>query len=674
MQTLETNVAKIEIGNSKQTTTYVATLAERAPHEHTELFAVISLPLLNPAATADCERIATAIINALRRCYKRTPESSTFELALGEINDEISKLTALGQHTWIGKISGVIAVREGHTFFAAATGKANVMLLRGDSFNEITDSNTPKHPLKTFDTFSSGKIKVNDVLIITTAELFNHISIDRAKNILIKNSLELAAQEYVRIIEDTAGPEVAFGTLLLQEREATFEAEAQFETTQYQTKPSPQNLFATLKTKAQATLNKDTALGILESVKGAAGKTKKIDVKKISKNAYELSTAHLANLKNQAQKYRGWHYSSILNFFKNSSPAKKFFIISCCVLAIAIIGNLWLARGRRQNAALDAAFTSAKTQIEKLLSDANSRFLFKDTAATQELLGTAQKQINTIATRTEEQTTLKTELEQQAIALQNKIDKIETVSVKTLATLSTAEHLIVLPDTLSTETNKTISSYTISNNTTSDGSIKTPSDIVTSTYLTNNTAAIFDGQSLSVWNFAQGTSGAPYFLNVPNVSDFTGLTRYATNGRIYTLDSGKGQVISFGINGNQITKAQTALTDPALTKGTALAVDGSIYVLTTDSIRKYTAGKRVVFNFPTLQKPFSGNGKLYASSTAQSIYLLDTNGRIIIMNKSGELQRILQNNDIAGAQDFTVNEATKKIYILRKGSLVEISL
>jgi rRNA metabolism SBDS family protein len=52
-----------------------------------------------------------------------------------------------------------------------------------------------------------------------TPDLFKHLSIDRLKNILSNNTLEIGAQEVVRILEDNAGPEVAFATLLVQETE-----------------------------------------------------------------------------------------------------------------------------------------------------------------------------------------------------------------------------------------------------------------------------------------------------------------------------------------------------------------------------------------------------------------------------------------------------------------------
>lgn len=672
METLETNVAKIQIGNSKQTNTYVTTLAERTVHEDCELFAVVALPLLNPAAADDCERIGSGILGALRRCFKRSANENTFEVALGEINDEIGKLSSLGQHNWTGKISAVIGVRLGSRFYVTATGKASALLMRAGEFNEITETSNPKHVLKTFDTFSAGKIKVGDVLIITTAELFNHVSIDRIKNILSQNTLEIAAQEMVRIIEDTAGPEVAFGTLLLQETEPLLGSAEGIQTSDFVAQPGKNKILDGLTDKAKQVMSRESALKIWQTVRTATKRRPNLSMKKLSGMALAGGSAGISRIKEQAQNYKNIDFKAPVSTFKGFSKSKKFFAISVIVLVLAVVINLFVARGKRNVSSSATTFEQNKTAIVKILSDADGKLVFKDELTASSLVNEARDKIQTLAPANTSQEQAKADLEKQATELTQRINKIETPTVTPLATLSNSENLVTLPNVLATATGKVVVSYNTNTKATEDGTLRTNTDIVDSVYVSDTQALVFDGQGLNMWNYSKGTHGAEFFLNVPKASDFMGFVRYPTNNRAYTADTTLGQVISYLITGSTISKPLVSVKDSAIKDAQDIAIDGSVYVLTKTGINKYTAGKPVAFTFPVLAEAFSGKGKLYTDAKSKNIYVLDSNGRIIITDKTGKLTKTLQSDDLKGASDFTVDETAKAIYVLHNGSLLRI--
>ncbi|MBP9686292.1 MAG: hypothetical protein KBD66_00660 [Candidatus Doudnabacteria bacterium] len=676
MDTLETNVAKIQIGNSKQTNTYVTTIAERTPHEDCELFAIVALPLLNPAAADDCERIATGIIATLRRAYKRSNNESTFEVALGEINDEIGKLASLGQSNWTGKISAVIAARQGKTFSAAATGKTSAILMRGGDLNEITEVNHPKHPLKTFEAFSAGRIKVGDVIIITTAELFNHVSIDRVKNILSQNTLEIAAQELVRIIEDTAGPEVAFATLLLQETEPMTQLTGeQLNLNDYSSTKTSSKLLATAGSKLKGALNKESAQKLWGTIKATAqNRTGTLNVKNLSGKALSQGSAGLQRIREQAKQYRHVDFRSPYVAFKNFSRPKQFFTVCVCVLAIAVVINVFVARSRRHTANTMAAFTTQTVGIQKLLSDAESKLVFKDELGAGTLAQTAKTQLESLETVNETQAQQKQSLLKQTEEIIRQANKIETPSVSQVATLSSAEHLLLLNNQLATVTNKVVVSYNIGTSLTKDGEIKTQTEVVDATAISADLAVAFDGQGLNVWDTSKGTNTTPFFQNVPKPGDFTSLVFYPTNSRVYTVDRGTNQVMSYAATSSGLSKPTVSVKDAKLADAQDLAIDGSIYILTKTDVKKFTAGKVATFLFPALPEAFSGTGKIYTDSKATKVYILDADGKIIITEKTGKLVRILQSDELKGANDFVVDEAGKVIFVLRNGSLLKLGL
>src|SRR5579885_182309 len=177
MTDLETQVAKILISNSKSANAYVFVMAEKAQDAESELYVVMELPVLNPAAMPECDRIAKAVAASLKRSYRQPGNENTFETALTQINEELAKLASLGQTNWMGKLNALLAVKTGAIFNIATTGKVSALLFRDNEFTNISDSPKNPHPLKTFENFASGKIRLHDFLILSTSQLFNYLSI-----------------------------------------------------------------------------------------------------------------------------------------------------------------------------------------------------------------------------------------------------------------------------------------------------------------------------------------------------------------------------------------------------------------------------------------------------------------------------------------------------------------
>src|SRR5258708_5321007 len=137
MEELESQIAKIQLGNFKSTSSFVYVLAEKAAGSNAELYMVAELPLLNPAAEEACERICLAIASTLKRAYKKPLSENIFENAIGQINEELGKLASLGQTHWIDRLSCILGVKNNYTFTIATCGKVAAYLLRGKELTDI---------------------------------------------------------------------------------------------------------------------------------------------------------------------------------------------------------------------------------------------------------------------------------------------------------------------------------------------------------------------------------------------------------------------------------------------------------------------------------------------------------------------------------------------------------
>ncbi|MBI5530837.1 MAG: hypothetical protein HY918_05095, partial [Candidatus Doudnabacteria bacterium] len=214
MEELESQIAKIQLGNTKASSTYVYIMAEKAAGSSAELYVVAELPLFNPAAEEACERICLAIASTLKRSYKRQISENSFENAISQINEELGKLASLGQTQWIDKLNCILGVKQGHNFNIATCGKVSAFLLRNKEYTDISCSQTQSHPLKTFENFALGKIRLGDLLILSTTQLFNHLSMGRLMDIVSGNNFLTATQTVIELLKENADPQTSFAILL----------------------------------------------------------------------------------------------------------------------------------------------------------------------------------------------------------------------------------------------------------------------------------------------------------------------------------------------------------------------------------------------------------------------------------------------------------------------------
>jgi hypothetical protein len=675
MQSLETQVAKIELGNVKEATSFAFVVAEQAPNKHAELYLVLELPLFNPAASLDCERIAKTIAATMRRCYRSISTDTTFEDMLASINEELGKLATLGENYWIGKLNAAICVKEDNRINLSTSGKITVLLMRDGQFTSLSDSSKNTNPLKTFDNFAMGKIKLEDFLIISTNQLFNFLSIDRMKSTLIEKALPNAAKEIIEHLESTAGPDTAFATLITLQVEpgTTIEDHINLET--YTPPPHPLiGFFKQLPNKIFSAISYIVSI----TIKLVAQIFTKISKKESDTPPFNSTpeviekTQFIGTLKNSLHGL-SWNFS--LPKFSELSRAKKFFLGSITFLLIAFSINIFIARNVKKQELEKQTFLENQSKIEQLINNAEAASLYEDPKQTVDLLKQASVQINELKQKNPNYQIEITPLEQKLSELIQKSQKEITVETKKIASLSQGNFLINIDGFLATQ-NQTgnISAYKKLTGTVEENTLLLiePAQDVAS--VNQGKSVVYSQSGLRIWNFISNNLHAPYTENVPKDNQNIGLAYYANNNRVYLIDRAKKSIISYAVNDLDFSKPIVSVSNIAgLDNASDLAVDGSIYLFMPGEIIKFQSGKPALINKPSLIEPLGNTGKLFTDIKTQNLYLLDQkNNRVVILNKNGDLQKILKNELIDNPIDFAVEEQTKTIYILNGTDLLEL--
>lgn len=675
MDELESQIAKIQLGNFKHTASFVCVTTEKAGGSAAELFVVAELPMLNPAAQESCEKISLAIVAALRRTYKKPLAPDSFETAIAQINDELGKLASLGQTYWINKLNCIVGAKFGNTFTIASCGKVAAYLLRGNEFTDIACSPEQSHPLRTFENYASGKIRLGDLLILSTTQLLNYIALDRLKNILLGAEFLPATQTIVGLLRDNAGPEVAFGTIFNLQVEPGQTEDEEVDLEDYVLEP-PVPRFAVLAgawnyLRAMLALdkNKRRPQTALPGIKPAGRLT---GLKTGARQAWTKSKNFWTALGRGAAAGR---QALDPENFKAFSPEKKFFLVSLGVLLVTLIICLGVAvrvKNIRQN---DAAAAAHLKQTQTLLSNAQTSFLYNDQNAAGNFLAQAEQAMPPVGQISTANKALYQTVSGQLADLKQKIQKEIQAQVTNIGPLASDSSLIKLPNFLAVQSQGGIISYSQIAGKIEEGVLKSADNILDEVYLGNNQAAIFNGSALRLWDYTSGNLTAPFTQNVPAQSGFAGLAFYPANSRVYTINAKTGQIISFAVFADNFTKPVISVSNDSLKNAQDLAIDGAIYALTNNGVVKFQSGKPAAFSMPTLITKLSGKGKIYTEKGWQNLYILDAgNNRVVILDKKGNLVATLQSKQFTKLIDFSVDEKNKVMYVLNDSSLLRVTL
>ncbi len=188
-------------------------------------------------------------------------------------------------------------------------------------------------------------------------------------------------------------------------------------------------------------------------------------------------------------------------------------------------------------------------------------------------------------------------------------------------------------------------------------------------------------------SFATSSSGKVLFFSPPETIitlEGTLLTSQKVNSvdeydRFIDLASFFGRPYFLSIKGEifrivENRPAQWLTEPPANTSPTSLAIDGSIFVFTKEGVVRYHEGEKREIIRPTIFPPFPEEGKI-KTNTNSPLYILDKSvGRVIVLNKNGDVTKQLFNEKIRKANDIAVTPDGKKIYLLISQEVYEIEI
>ena len=162
------------------------------------------------------EEVADLVIETSGNQYynKANPGDSAlerFEAAVKAVNQELTDHVNRGNAAWIGKLSAVIAVHCGAEVHLAQTGSAEAFLYRGKSSTQVTAGAPSRahNPSKTFGSIASGQLEAGDRLLLSTPALIHQVPLAKLQGIIGQSGPNAAISEITDLLHDASVERIA---------------------------------------------------------------------------------------------------------------------------------------------------------------------------------------------------------------------------------------------------------------------------------------------------------------------------------------------------------------------------------------------------------------------------------------------------------------------------------
>jgi len=626
MARLETQIHQIFLVHP-ETKTISQILYEEELNANSHLFLLAEIKdIARKSETEDLKKISEIILDVFRTNQK-LPAETLFESSLAQINQKLADYAHKGRKSWVGKFSSVLALKSNDSLCLANTGQVSAWLKRKQDVTEILAAEKKsKHPLKTYQNFTLGKVKDSDSLILATANIFNYVSIPLFLKTLGQETLAEACLTISKILKESAGNDQAFAAFML-----AFSKEAE-ETI---AKPAPEE-YAPLaeelaETEPVLTKRRFFGLGL---------------------PSFRMKLPSLPRI----------------NLLRNLSGAKKFFIMSFLIFLVLFFLNLVAFGFRLEQKKQANKINQQAAVLAKTIGDAESALIYKNLDQALKLLQDAKKEFAKLKGMDPQKAH---EYETQLNDLSTRVNRVTVIENPNVYL-----ELKYLPQFLARAGKGFLLAGSDTKSLTFfDGTPKL-------LFLLNNPSGEIRGIA-HIPNLGHTLlSPTKYYLineknkqldtlqDIPN-ADLKGLKFVAPN-RIYTMDIKNGQVLRMQLSGSTVSAPVNLLKSKLnLADLKDFGVDKDVYVLYSSTIKKYTNGLEQSFNLAPLSDSLTDANKLFVAS---NLYVLESSKkRLIIYNKQGVLLNQIYFPSLSELKDLYVDELERNIYLLDNNKLLQIT-
>ncbi len=585
----------------------------------------------------DLRKIADVILSNFKT-IKKSGTEELFESVLSRINQELGDLAAKGKKSWLGKFSGLIALVSGSTILLANTGATSAYMKRRSELLEILPGEKPGlHPLKTFSNFTTGKLKVNDQIILASSNIFNFLAIQNVGKILEENDQDAAVLQLMNILRDSVTEHNSFcGFIFKFGQNPPKQNATSLQPIIYS--PEPEEI-------EYAPLEPTKKPWIAWKIPSIPFRLPQISLKKLPKLPFPR-----------------------VEWFSKLSIARKFFLISFAFFLLILAINVGAFLLKQNSKKTEAAISETSVRLATLMNDAESAFLYQNDESAFKILAQANiayeelkklddqkaKEVSVILTQLSNKINRKAVIENPTVFMDLKANPTNIVKMGSsfIFAGSSANSIFTLNQ-------GELKNVFLLN--------KPDGDISGITHLSGYGNVISSKNKLYLLNETQ-----KQLDNVQTLSNGDLFRLKVLPGRLYAIEKTGKQIVRFAFSAGQISGPTAATRSPIEIENLQdLGLDSDIYLLYSDKVQRFSNGSPTNFRLVDLSESLSAATRINVGS---SIYVLEPEKkRLILYNKNGSLLNQIYFPNATNLTDFYVDETARNIYLIDANRLLKIT-
>jgi hypothetical protein len=371
-------------------------------------------------------------------------------------------------------------------------------------------------------------------------------------------------------------------------------------------------------------------------------------------------------------------YNRIISRITSLGMFGKILLLILIIGIGILIGSVLYMKDKEEKAAIENAYQEKMTEISATYKEAESYLLYGQNSKALESVRSTKEQLSALTHETEEKqkraTEISTELDELLLKIQ-KITIIEPEKITDIQEFHTApktDSIVIMEDRIIATGKEDSSLYFISTLTglVEKKSAETAGKLANGYVAKDATVAVFTSGNNSIVSYDKSTDSIiSKTITYPNPTvTLADIGLY--NGRLYTIDQSSGAI--YRHNPTQIgydTGATwvTSITDQSiLKKSVSFAIDGDLYILTSDGkVKKFTAGEEQVFTVTGLDPQFESPTTIETRSEFSNIYILEpAKKRIVILDKSGNFKKQFTTSEWNNPTGLAIRADEKEAYVL----------
>ncbi|MFC1651980.1 hypothetical protein ACFL24_02410 [Patescibacteria group bacterium] len=656
------------------------------------------------------QEVGETLIDSIKTEYYKDSSRDileSFEAALQKANETLADLTEASKTSWLGKLHMIIGVLNNDNLHLAQAGNAEAYLARGEQIVKISEGlaeTTEKkdQPLKTFENIASGNIEESDRVILSTPELFYHISLEELRREATDKTPEEASSELSQKLKGEEG----IGNLAALIIEVTTEDKLSEEPlSQAAGIPKKEPVAEEVKeVKADAKSFAQKAKDAFKTTKAKLTKDKiekpeaaKKETPKVSEKIQAPVTPKPTSVEepkapnkflNALKKFSRKIKTAVSKINQSSLNKNRMLLGAILVLVIVLFISGGILIWQKNSGSSKDAYYNKLIESQDKQKAAEDALIYDNEIRARQLLVEATSLIDEILGSkyyNDEANNLKNEV-------QVTLDKINHIT--RITNPKAVADFAGLPSTETLGTLLALDEYLYTFNPQNAGIFDTPLEKPKAEAATEASisvgklkcGAVMKDQGILV--FYSEVGGIYEFdpetgkLEQKELEAGDSLAKAEAIGtyfsNIYLLDPAQNKIEKHSRTLSGYGRGENYITDEtvSLDGAVSMAIDGYIYVLMNDGeITKFLEGSPAKFEISNLPDPMQDPTLIFTDSDTDYVYILDKgNGRIVVLDDKGGFTAQYVGEELKEATGIYADEANKKGYFISGQKIYQFNL